>query len=511
MMISKKDLECAVVKLNLEHSLKSIEEARDEFQSKINEFSLLQADHFESIRRQIDIRRETIIEKIMSKDDDDISDTNETALNEINQQSNEMIKRIELTEETFRRNFNDLAKLSEPFFSDENLEREKSLVSNALLDTSLDNKDILKSIQNQYETKLNDIKWKLDIFKVLNQDLIQSNKFLPPPKDDENNLGKLETNSTYLKCGQIDNIVISTFGSNKLKIFNVNTNAILKTLSYNDGHSNNGGQVTCLTMYDTYKLAIGCQKDNSIRIYSIINDKCLNIFTGHSNQILCLKVLPEASSIKDCRLLVSGSIDHSIKIWNLYSNATECLFTLTGHYESVTCLDYQVSKENLISGSEDMTLRVWELSDRMGTCKRVIEAHNDIVTCVRCFRRDNVEFIASGSHDFTIEIYDSGGDNLRTLIGHKHFVCEIELNTACDRLISASSDKTLLIWDLLTYECLFVKEFLATSIRLNPKTDKLVCSTYYGKAMRVVGIDYESDNSITILDSIKCMDICPSF
>ena len=486
-MISREDLDFAILKLNQERCLKNMEHVRDEFIMKKQEFSLFQAEHFESMRRQIDIKRETTIQRLISQNGDQID--------RLNEHSETMIRQIEETEERFRTNFN--RQLVQPFteinFENENTQIESIISSNQNIDI-----DTLKNKYSQYNAELNDAKWKLNIFEIFKQDLINSNKSVESKTDD--NIGVLELSSTFLDVAQIENILFSSFGNgvtNKLKIFNINSKCTLKTLSFNLG------MVTCMTtMLDTYKVVIACQNDNSIRIWDLIEDKCVKTFQGHSSQVLCLKVLPNGQ-------LASGSSDFSIKLWSVISDQTnDCLFTLTGHYESITSLDYLETRNFLVSASEDKNIRVWNLKERQ--CERIISGHTDVVTCVKCFKGENgEEFICSGSHDYTIEIWNgTRGESLKTLIGHKHFVCDLELNRARDRLISSSSDKTVFIWNLHTYECITVLEFFVTGFKFSPYTDKLVCSTYYGNIIRIVDIDTKKCLKFNIDDSIKCMEIC---
>ena len=268
-MISREDLEYAIQKLNQEKCLKNMEHVRDEFLMKKQEFSLFKADHFESIRRQIDIKRETTIQRLISQNGDEID--------RLNEQSETMIGQIEETEERFRTNFN--RQLVHPFteinFENENIQIQ-SIISNQNTDI-----DTLKNKFSQFNAKLNDAKWKLNIFVIFKQDLINSNKFVECKTDDS--VGVLVLSSTFLDVAQIENIVFGSFHSfgsgvtNKLKVFNINSKCTLKTLSFNLG------MVTCMTtMLDTYKVVIACQNDNSIRIWDLIEDKCVKTFQGHS-------------------------------------------------------------------------------------------------------------------------------------------------------------------------------------------------------------------------------------
>ena len=70
------------------------------------------------------------------------------------------------------------------------------------------------------------------------------------------------------------------------------------------------------------------------------------VLEGHTSSIWSI-------AIKD-NLIISGSSDEKIKIWDIYSG--ECIKTLEGHTDSVISV---AIKDNLIiSGSNDKTIRI---------------------------------------------------------------------------------------------------------------------------------------------------------
>jgi len=57
----------------------------------------------------------------------------------------------------------------------------------------------------------------------------------------------------------------------------------------------------------------------------------------------------------------------------------------------------------------------------------------------------------SGSSDCTIKVWNaSTGECLRTLVGHDSLVRALALDPASGRLVSASYDKVVKVWDLRT-------------------------------------------------------------
>ncbi|XLU44605.1 hypothetical protein S245_039419 [Arachis hypogaea] len=76
--------------------------------------------------------------------------------------------------------------------------------------------------------------------------------------------------------------------------------------------------------------------------------KMVATLSGHSKPVVCL-------AIGSHKMLYSGSMDHSIKVWDL--DTLQCTMTLNGHTDFVTSL---ICWDNyLLSGSSDCTVNVW--------------------------------------------------------------------------------------------------------------------------------------------------------
>lgn len=58
------------------------------------------------------------------------------------------------------------------------------------------------------------------------------------------------------------------------------------------------------------------------------------------------------------------------------------------------------------------------------------------------------EFMATGSRDKTIKLWDARGNCLKTLIGHDNWVRAIAFHPGGKYLLSVSDDRTLRCWDL---------------------------------------------------------------
>ena len=68
---------------------KELEDLILDFNGKIEEFSLTQADHFENVRRDIEIRRESFIQELVRQGN------NDEKIKQLNANSEEMIEKCE--------------------------------------------------------------------------------------------------------------------------------------------------------------------------------------------------------------------------------------------------------------------------------------------------------------------------------------------------------------------------------------------------------------------------------
>ncbi|KAJ3211310.1 hypothetical protein HK099_008048 [Clydaea vesicula] len=160
----------------------------------------------------------------------------------------------------------------------------------------------------------------------------------------------------------------------------------------------------------------------------------LKTLYGHSAPITCLKL------DNDSNILISGSEDTTIRIWDLTKWSLRKV--LTGHTDVVTCLQFDSTK--LVSGSLDSTLRIWCLNKM--ECVKIFN-HANKITCLHFV--DKV--LVSGSADFSVSVANLLTGRVFKLNGHTAAVTTVQLIES-NRVISSSNDQTLKIWSLDTQE-----------------------------------------------------------
>mmetsp|Transcript_8493 Transcript_8493/g.21440 ORF Transcript_8493/g.21440 Transcript_8493/m.21440 type:complete len:341 (+) Transcript_8493:66-1088(+) len=171
------------------------------------------------------------------------------------------------------------------------------------------------------------------------------------------------------------------------------------------------------------------------------------VLKGHNGWVTCLATPPEDTSV-----LLSGSRDKTIIIWNLtreHGSYGVPRKSLQGHAHFVS--DVQVSSDGqfALSGSWDGSLRLWDLSTGE-TTRRFVGHKKDVLSVA--FSSDNRQ-IVSGSRDRTIKLWNTLGQCKYTIDGegsHSEWVSCVRFspNTANPLIVSAGWDKMVKVWTL---------------------------------------------------------------
>ena len=139
--------------------------------------------------------------------------------------------------------------------------------------------------------------------------------------------------------------------------------------------------------------------------------------------------------------------------------------TMQSHRQPVSCIAFHPIFSSLASGSEDTTIKIWDWE--LGELERTVKGHTKSVLDVDYGGPRGGTLLASCSTDLTIKLWDPSDEykNIRTLPGHDHSVSAVRFipsgaagsPSSGNLLVSASRDKTLKIWDVITGYC--VKTF----------------------------------------------------
>eukprot|EP00516_Mucochytrium_quahogii_P004121 CAMPEP_0203761614 /NCGR_PEP_ID=MMETSP0098-20131031/14658_1 /ASSEMBLY_ACC=CAM_ASM_000208 /TAXON_ID=96639 /ORGANISM=" , Strain NY0313808BC1" /LENGTH=504 /DNA_ID=CAMNT_0050655677 /DNA_START=350 /DNA_END=1864 /DNA_ORIENTATION=+ len=131
---------------------------------------------------------------------------------------------------------------------------------------------------------------------------------------------------------------------------------------------------------------------------------------------------------------------------------TRCTDDMPGHTDAILNVSFSPEGDRLASGGGDTTVRFWNISTR--TPRFVCKGHKNHVLCGQ-WSPDGMKF-ASGDKSGTVIIFDpETGKLVHKLVGHKQWVTSLawepmHLNKACERVITASKDRTCRVWNTRT-------------------------------------------------------------
>lgn len=285
-------------------------------------------------------------------------------------------------------------------------------------------------------------------------------------------------------------IIVSLHADQNILFHSLLTHTLIRQLiGFNDEITDATFLRTASSHHDTY-LALATNS-SLIRVYSTETYDA-RLLSSHTGIVLTL------DKGAGGRVLVSGSKDHSARIW-AHSDATVqiqhalwgCVAVCEGHAESVgaTAMSRTGGMGDsgglrfMFTGSQDRTIKMWDLStvplDLASSSHGVIPepVRPNSLTTHRAHDKDinsldvapNDRLLASGSQDKTAKVFDieyivSGNGNIRGEIrllgvckGHKRGIWNVRFGRTERVLATASGDKTVKLWSLDDFTCLKVR------------------------------------------------------
>ncbi|WP_445638573.1 WD40 repeat domain-containing protein [Nostoc sp. DSM 114161] len=154
-----------------------------------------------------------------------------------------------------------------------------------------------------------------------------------------------------------DGQTVVTGSYRKIKVWRISPLTGIKSLKDTEplhtlmGHSH----IVCsLAISRDGKLVVSGSWDQTIKIWELESGKLLHTLKGHRDRVYAIALSP------DEQIIASGSADKTIKLWHVQTG--ELLATFTGHGNIVTALAFTASGEMLVSGSLDKTIKIWQRS-----------------------------------------------------------------------------------------------------------------------------------------------------
>ncbi|GAA5931726.1 F-box/WD repeat-containing protein [Sporobolomyces koalae] len=240
--------------------------------------------------------------------------------------------------------------------------------------------------------------------------------------------------------------------------------------------------VTCLQFDEEKIVSASDDEDHLIHVFDTQTGYERAELRGHTGGVWALQYVGN--------VLVSGSTDRSVRVWDL--DSARCTHEFIGHTSTVRCLQiveptnvnpdpngapiWEPPYPLVVTGSRDWTLRVWKLplagrdreyhpavpmSPTEGGVvepydnpyhERQLSGHRHAVRAVAAAGRT----VVSGSYDHTVRVWDLlTGKCTHVLEGHSQKVYAVVLDHRRNQCASGSMDGTVKIWSVGTGEQLF--------------------------------------------------------
>ncbi len=259
-------------------------------------------------------------------------------------------------------------------------------------------------------------------------------------------------------------------------------------------------------------IIINCQ---NTRLYSANRDKTVTVWDindsiqypfceGHFDVILRIETTP------DGKYLVSVSDDANIIIWDIKEGRQKA--KLTGHTYLVTALAITSDGSKIVTGSYNRMLKIWDLKKESELAFLSMES----ATWCLILSKDEKEIIVACC-DSTIRIYDF--EKLVSLRkfqeGHCSNITRVILSPDGEKLVSASEDRLIIVWNYRTTEKLIVMEghkYCVQSLAFIKDQNLKLLSGSTDKTLRVWNLDSGANEKViegfggTLMDLIVTAD-----
>jgi len=245
-----------------------------------------------------------------------------------------------------------------------------------------------------------------------------------------------------------DKQFIAAAGNPHIRLFEVNSSNPQPVTSF-DGH---GGNVTAVGFERDGRWMFSGSEDGTVKIWDLRASGYQREFESRA-AVNTVVLHPNQGE------LLSADQNGNIRVWDLAANA--CSYELVPEVgTAVRSLSIAQDGSLVVAANNSGTCYVWRLQRGVQTTAHFeplhrLQAHSAYV--LKCLISPDVRLLATASSDKTVKLWNLDGFELhRVLEGHQRWVWDCVFSVDAAYLVTASSDTSPRLWDINTAEAIRV-------------------------------------------------------
>ena len=253
-----------------------------------------------------------------------------------------------------------------------------------------------------------------------------------------------------------------------------------------EGH---GGPVRSVSFSTDGKLVLSGSHDNSVKIWDAelgkigqIIDKPLKTLHGHGSWVRACRFSP------DDRIVLSASHDKKAMLWNIadYKELRVLGRLLQGHGDAVLAAAFDQAGHSIVTASRDRTARIWNFET--GAPGNPFREGHELLATNAAFFPDGKNFLTAAV-DNTVRFWDVATGTQIARLDKTGRAGALALAPSGKRILTGSDEKTARLWDAATRR--LIKElkeshkskYEITAVAISPDERWLLTADANGRAV----------------------------
>ncbi|KAJ1332132.1 hypothetical protein BSLG_008951 [Batrachochytrium salamandrivorans] len=280
--------------------------------------------------------------------------------------------------------------------------------------------------------------------------------------DDRGYLWRIDTGEKLYDLGvHSDSVVAIAFSNDGKYVASGGMDGKVLVFRVDGGHLEQSlegpTEITWLNWHPKGNVLLAGGEDGTIWMWRIPSGQCMMVFTGHSDSVTCGQFTPDVALYQSIfhnpgKTIVSGSADGTIIIWDPKTSTAVHRLTADDarfHQAAITTLSVNIDSTIMVSAAQDGSVRLLRISN--GAILAALDGHQESVEATGF--SDMFPYLATGSIDGKINIWDTTTMRLRHTLKHDDAVIKLQWHKSSPFFTSCSSDSTVRSWDGRSGEC----------------------------------------------------------